>query len=919
MIVRNVTLRMLARFMAAGVLASLAIVPAVAQQAITSPKDQLGFAIGDDYQLANYTRLAAYWHTLDEQSDRVSVVEYGKTSEGRPMLMAVVTSPANHARLEHFKSMARRLALADGLTDADAKQLAAEGKAVVWIDAGLHATEVANVPALTELVYELASRNDPETLKILDNVILLAAFSNPDGLELVADWYMREADPLKRSMANLPVLYQKFIGHDNNREFLLMNMPESEAVGRVLYREWFPQIMYNQHQTGPAGAVLYVGQMRDPSNPYLDPLMAPSMELVSAAIHTRFIAEGKPGATNRSMASYQNWWNGGIRSTACFHNQIAILSEISGSPTPITIDFVPKNLVATNDNPFPVQPQTWHFRQTIDYLLTADRAVLSVAAEHREAFLFNIYRMGKNAIDKGTRDTWTVSAKTVATVEAAAVKDGVRSQGRGGTPLKYYEAMRSPAARDPRGYIIPADQADFLTATKFVNALIKNGVAVDRATRAFEIGGRTYPAGSFVVKTAQAFRPHILDNFEPQDYPDDFAYPGGPPIRPYDVTGYTLAYQMGVQFDRMLEAFDGPFERIEGWAIPPAGKVTGQKASGFLLSHQVNDSVAAVNRLLAGGESVYWLKQPFTVGGKTYPVGTIYVPAAKSTAALVDKLARDISLTIEGINVRPSGDALRLKPVRVGVVDVYGGSMPSGWTQWLLGRFQFSYEVIYPPALDAGGLGARFDVLVVDAGLVSEPGRGEGRQPRLDPAAALPEYRDRIGAITEARTIPQLKRFVEEGGTIIAVGSSTSLATAFGLPLANALVDPNQSRPLPPEKFYIPGSILRAHVNTIDPLAYGLPEILDVFYSNNPLFRVPAGGPVRSVAWFGPDTVVRSGWAWGLDAVKGATTVAEADLGKGRLLLFGPPVAFRAHPHATFKFLFNGLHYAKAEPVTLRH
>jgi len=293
------------------------------------------------------------------------------------------------------------------------------------------------------------------------------------------------------------------------------------------------------------------------------------------------------------------------------------------------------------------------------------------------------------------------------------------------------------------------------------------------------------------------------------------------------------------------------------------------------------------------------------------------VPAIRSTAALIDKLAREIGLTIEGITVKPSGDALRLKPVRVGVVDVYGGSMPSGWTQWLMARFQFPYEVVYPPALDAGGLAARFDVLVVENGLVPEPGRPEGRQSRLEPSAAPPEYRDRVGAITEARTIPQLRRFVEEGGTIIAVGSSTSLATHFGLPLANALVDPGESRPLPPEKFYIPGSILRAHVDTAHPLAYGLPDTLDVFYSNNPLFRVPAGGVVRPVAWFGPDTVVRSGWAWGLDSVKGATAVAEADLGKGKLVLFGPPVAFRAHPHATFKFLFNGLQYAKAEAVTL--
>ena len=884
---------------------------------ITSPRSQLGFAIGDDYQLANYTRLSAYWRTLDTESDRVSVVEYGKTSEGRPMLMAIVTSPANHARLDHYRSISRRLALAEGLTDDEARRLAAGGKAVVWIDAGLHATEVANAQALTEMVYEMASRSDPETLRILDDVVFLAAFSNPDGLELVADWYMREPDPARRSMANLPVLYQKYIGHDNNRESLLMNMPESEAIGRVLYHEWFPQIMYNQHQSGPAGAVLYVGHMRDPSNPYLDPLMAPSMELVSAAIHTRFIAEGKPGATNRSMASYQNWWNGGVRSTACFHNQIAILSEISGGPTPMEIGFVPRNLVATNDNPFPVQPQKWHFRQAIEYLLTADRATLDIASKRREDFLFNVYRMGKNGIDKGNRDTWTMTARDVAAIEAMMARDKAAPQGRGSAALKYYDALRNPAARDPRGYIIPASQPDFLTATKFVNALIKNGVTVLRATREFQAAGKAYPAGSFIVRTAQAFRPHILDAFEPQDYPDDFEYPGGPPIRPYDVTGYTLAYQMGVAFDRVLDAFDGPFERVEGRATPPAGRVTGANAVGYLLSHQVNDSVIAVNRLLAGGEEVYWLGASFSTDGRTYPAGTIYVPAKASTATAVAKVAQQVGLAVDGVPAKPSGAALRLRPVRIGVVDVYGGSMPSGWVQWLLTQFQFPFEVVYPPALDAGGLGTRFDVLILENGLVPAAGRGEGRTSTVDLQTIPPQYRDRVGAITTARTVPRLRQFVEDGGTILAIGSSTTLAAQFGLPVSNALVDKGTGQPLRGEQFYIPGSILQARADTAHPLAYGLPPALDIFYSNNPVFAIPAGAAARRVAWFGEDTVVRSGWAWGLDHVKGTVAVAETELGRGKLVLFGPLVAFRAHPHGTFKFLFNGIYYGGAEQATL--
>ncbi len=894
---------------------------------VTSPKTALGFDIGDDYQLANYSKLSAYWQTLAQESDRIRLVEYGRTSEGRPMMMAVVTSPENHRQLDRYRGIAKRLALAEGLTDEQARALAAEGKAVVWIDAGLHATEVANTQALTEMLYQMATRDDRETRKILDGAILLAAFSNPDGLELVANWYNREPAPARRSLANLPVLYQKYIGHDNNRESLLASMPESESIARVCYREWFPQIVFNQHQSGPAGAVLFVGAMRDPSNPYLDPLMAPSMELVSAAVHTRFVSEGKPGAVARSGASYQNWWNGGVRSTACFHNEIGILSEITGTPTPTEITFVPKNLIMSNDNPYPVEPQPWHFRQAIEYLLSANRAILSLAAEHREGFLYNIYRMGRNSIDKGSRDWWTMTAKKVANIQAAAARDGVPAASRSGMPRKYFDQLHDPAARDARGYVIPSDQPDFLTAIKFVNALIKNGVTVLQASRPFQLAGRAYPAGSFVVKAAQAFRPHVMDCFEPQDYPDDFAYPGGPPIRPYDVTGYTLAFQMGVRFDRVLDAVEGPFEPVEGFAKAAPGSVATGGAGGYLLGHEPNDAFIAVNRLLAAGESVYWLQgdagqgTPSTAAAAGRPApGTIYIPIAKSTTTIVQAIARETGLRFERAPVKPLGRALRLKPVRIGVVDVYGGSMPSGWLQWIFTQFKFPFDVVYPATLDAGDLASRFDVLVFENGLMPDFTRASGGGSRSgvpDPTTIPEEYRARLGSVTKQRTLPSLQQFLAAGGTIVTIGSSTTLAQALGVPVANALVDA-KGQPLPGEQFYIPGSVLQVRLNPSHPIAYGLPERLDVFYDNNPVFARPTSPDVLPVAWFDSANPVRSGWAWGQQRLEGATAVADVRVGAGRLILIGPLVAFRAHPHGTFKLLFNSVHYAGATPLVLR-
>ncbi len=912
------------------VLLLIPVTAGLGQGKITTPKEQFGFNLGDDYQLANYRQLAEYWKRLDQESDRMILQDIGKTAEGRTMWMAVITSPENHKKLAHYREISRRLAQAEGLTDEQARALAGEGRAVVWIDGGLHATEVLGAQQLMELVYQMASGTDPETLRILNDVILLAVCVNPDGLDLVADWYMREREPAKRSTSGLPRLYQKYIGHDNNRDFYISNQPETEAINRVFYHEWFPQIVYNHHQTGPPGTVLFAPPFRDPFNYVFDPLIPVGIDLVGAAMHGRFIAEGKPGATMRSGSSYSTWWNGGLRTTVYFHNMIGLLTESIGNPTPIQIPFIPEKQLPSGDLPFPVSPQKWHFRQSIEYSITANRAVLDVASKHREDFLFNIYRMGKNSIERGSRDNWTVYPRRIASVQTATAKEREQSEraGRpGGVPLKYYEMLRDPALRDPRAYILPSDQPDFLTATKFVNALIKTGVTALRATRSFQVAGKNYPAGSYVVKTAQAFRPHVLDMFEPQDHPNDFTYPGGPPKPPYDNAGWTLAFQMGVQFDRILNGFDGPFEKIVGPAKFPPGRVgEARNAAGFLLSHRTNDAFIAINRLLASREEVYWLKKPFSAGENTYPAGTVFIPAKPSTLPMLQKLAADLGLNFDTAAARPAGEAFQLRPMRIGLWDRYGGSMPSGWVRWLLEKFEFPFEVVYPKTLDAGNLAAKFDVLVFVTGAVS-PSTETGSENRFDappdPDGVPPEFRERLGRISVEKTVPQLLQFLHEGGTILAIGSSTSLGYQAGLPITNALTEKlpdGTDKPLSREQFYVPGSVLRARVDNTNPLAYGIGEEVDILFDNSPVFRLkPDAGlkSVRPVAWFHSKQALRSGWAWGEGYLEQAVAVVDASVGKGKLFLFGPEITFRGQPHGTFKFLFNGIFYGRSASVTL--
>jgi hypothetical protein len=925
-----------------------------AQGSVTTPKDFFGHNIGDDYWLATYDQFMAYWQKIDAESDRMKVYEIGKTAEGRPQLMAIVTAPENFAKLDRYKEIARRLALGEGLDSAGARALAREGKAVVWIDGGLHATEVLGAHQLMETSYQLLSRSDDETMRILRDNIILLVHANPDGMQLVSSWYMRESDPARRN-TQIPRLYQKYIGHDNNRDFYMSAQPESQNMNHVLYWDWFPQIMYNHHQTGPAGTVMFAPPFRDPFNYNFDPLVPMQLDLVGAAMHSRFVAEGKPGVTMRSGSSYSTWWNGGLRTTVYFHNMIGLLTETIGNPTPMRIPLVPANQLPHADLPYPIEPQEWHFRQSIDYSLTANWAVLDVASRYRETFLFNIWRMGMNSIERGKRDHWTVTGHNVEELQriAAQQRQGGRQGGEAGGQMAaaadttratrqaaqagqgvaprpdrelptaseqlFSRVLRDPAKRDPRAYVLPASQPDFPTATKFINTLRHVGVTVERATRDFEVSGKRYPAGSYVVPLAQAFRPHVLDMFEPQDHPNDFAYPGGPPRRPYDNAGWTLAYQMGVQFDRVLDAYTCPCERIEGLASPAAATVA--SASGYILSPRQNDAFIAVNRLLKAGATVTRLTAPLTANGRTYPAGSFHVPGAGSAATTLQAAARGLGITVEGVNARPTA-AERVSAPRIALWDVYGGSMPSGWTRWLLEQYEFSYDIVYTPGLDAGNLRQKYDVIVLVDGAIETPGgRGGGGfgQQRQPPE----EFRHMVGRVSQERTVPQLRRFLEAGGQIVTIGSSTALAYMLGLPVSNYLVERSptgEEKVLSADKFYVPGSVLQVAVDSTLPVAAGSPGRVDVLFDNSPVFRLAPDAitrGVRPVAWFDSATPLRSGWAWGQNYLEGGVAMAEAKVGRGKLFLFGPEVLFRAQPHGTFRFLFNALLDPSRSPAPL--
>ncbi len=876
-----------------------------AQSRITTPREAFGANFGDDYFLANYRQISDYWRTLEQQSPRIKVQVMGKTAEGRDQLMAIVTSPENHKNLEKYRRIAERLAKAEGLSDDDARALAKEGKAIVWIDGGLHATETLGAQQLGETVYRMVSQTDPETMRFLDDVIILFVHANPDGNDLVADWYMREKDPKARTLTGLPRLYQKYIGHDNNREFFTSTQKETENINRALYHQWFPQLLYNHHQSGPAGTVVYSPPFRDPYNYNLDPAMLLGIQALGTAMHTRLAIENKPGATMRAGGPYDGWWNGGIRNTATFHNTIAVLTEMIGSPTPMRIPLIADRQIPRGDLAMPIAPQEWHLRQSIEYSVSLNRAVLDHASRLREDLQYNIYRMGKNSIERGSRDTWTPNPRRDAEV-AKRVK---------GADSLIWASQHAPDYRDPRGFIIPSDQADFLTAIKFINGLRETGITVQRATRAFSVNGKSYPAGSFIVPAAQAFRPHVIDMFEPQVHPDVFPYPGSAPTPPYDNAGWTWAFQMGIRFDRVLDAFSGPFENVIDWNVaPPAGVIANASgAKGYWLDPRVNDAFTVVNRALAAGAKVSRAPQAVTVGSTTLPAGAFWI--ANGGAALTTLRASATELGVSAIgSSKSSTSSAPLRVARVGLWDTYGGSMPSGWTRFILEQFAFPFSRVFAPEIDAGNLRARFDVLVFVEGAI--PGTQGGARSNtgggvLDEPANLPaEYKGQFGRMSAEKSLPSLKAFIEAGGTVVAVGNSAvNLAAYLQLPIGNHLAKDGTAYPR--TQFYVPGSVLEVRVDTTRSSAFGMRGATDVFFDASPVFRLSADAAskgVRPIAWFVSAASLRSGWAWGQELLKDGVAAVEATVGKGRVVLYGPQITQRAQPHGTFKLLFNELY-----------
>lgn len=857
------------------------------QQTIPSPQSVLGFPIGADFKLATYDESLDYFRRLDAASDRLRLINIGSTSEGRDWYVALISSPENLADIDRYREISRRLAHPTGLTDEEARQLARDGKAIVHIDGGLHASEVAGAQHTIQLAYDiLTGTEDPRMQAILENVILMLWPSiNPDGQNMVVDWY-RSNLGTPYEVSALPRLYQKYIGHDNNRDAYMLNMIESRVIGRT-WRDWEPQIIYIHHQTAPFPTRIWLPPFADPIATQSPPLMSREVNMIGMAIAQGLESNGQIGATHMGTG-FDAWYPGYIDYLPMLQNRVAFWTETGlyryATPHFYTINDFPRN---ASD----LRPQTlysspwkggwWRLRDAVDYMLTASLSVLDYAAKYKETLLYNRYQAGRNTVNKYEQDP-------------------------------------------PYAYFVPLQQHDPIAAVELLRRLAFNGIRVGQLERTVSFQGMNLEQGTWVIPMNQEFAELARQLLDVQTYPDLREYPDGPPEQPYDAAGWTLPYLMDVRVFTASEPltaevrdairsvrgtpidwhsadetsdgsdFDSPpgvgfnTDTVAAGIVPPAGSAAGS-GSRLAVDPAQNNAFRALNRALAAGGSVRFV--PGQAGTDGHPGSSGQYVIDGVSPSQLNTWVGELALQAERTG---SAGGLPIRR-RIGLYRPWRPSIDEGWTRWLLEQYEFQFENITNAVMRSGDLRQRFDVILLPAERYQTILNGFAK------GSVPPRYEGGIGNAG----VRALDEFVRGGGTLVCLNQSSDFAIEqLHLPVKNVVEDLQRT------DFFVSGSILEVIVDPSHPVMSGMPARAKLFVGQSPVFTTLDGFEGTAMAKYQEaGSPLLSGYLLGEEHLNGYAAALDVQHGTGHVILLGFRPQWRGQPFGSFRVLFNAVLY----------
>ena len=830
---------------------------------ITAPVEQFGFEPGTDRKLADWTQLTAYYQKLASESERVRYQELGKTMEGRPFVLLTVSAPENLAHLAEYKEIVTKLSDPRTTSPEEAKSLIARGKTVMIITFNIHSTEIASSQTAAAFAYRMASSNDPDVMTTLQNVILLLVPSqNPDGEQLVVDWYTKTlGTPAEGS--NPPVLYAKYVGHDDNRDWVGLTQLETQHTAKAI-NEWHPQILYDLHQQGADAPRIYLPPWVDPIDPNVDPLLVSSMNALGMRTAHDIASTGKTGVLVNGV--YDFW--SPLRDYISLHNGLRILTESASAnlASPIEVPFEKLSTgigydakVAAWNYPDPWKGGTWHMGDIVAYQMVALESMTRTAAIDREHFLTDFYTVSSHAVHPSS---------------------------------------------GPYAYVISPEQTDPAMTVRLAKTLFDAGVEVMQATSSFQAGGKSYPAGSYIVALDQPYRSFAKTVLERQTYPDIRQYPGGPPQRPYDVTSTSLPLFFDVKADAIDEKFTAQAKKLDA-ITPVVGEVEPGSAKGYLLDDRRNSSLYALFSLLSEGVKAYRLTGP------GHAPGTIYIPRQSGLSTKLAVAAKKFAVDFKPATQDVAGAALKMGAPRVGLYKSWIASLDEGWTRFIFDKNGIAYQTVVDADIRKGNLRKHFDAIILpdnraEAILEGRSGGGRDGPNRLTMPQVPEEYRGGLGPKGTAA----LQAFVEAGGTIITQNKAAGVYARKDNPNFT-----DSLNGVPPKEFYCPGSILEIAVDTSNPIAFGSSPTVPIFFETGPTFKV--AGDVKSIARYANDKPLLSGWILGGKYLDGTSAIAEAPMGKGRVISFGFIPMYRGLSEVTYKFLLNAMLYSRSSTATV--
>lgn len=818
---------------------------------LRTPSEFLGFEVGADRKLADYHQIVSYLEHLAESSPRMEVESIGETTNGNDFMLAVISSPENLRNRKRYQEIARRLADPRGLSRAQVDSLTRAGKAIVILSNNIHSTEIGSSQMVMELAHQLVTATDPDTERRLGNVILLLVPSlNPDGQIMETEWYRKWVGTPYEG-GRMPWLYHHYAGHDDNRDWYMLTQKETKAMTRTAYKEWFPQVWLDVHQMGSSGPRVFVPPYADPIAPSVSPLMWRGINLIGSNMAWRLEQAGKAGVVSQYV--FDAYYPGSVDSNPEFKNIFSLIIELASARMATPIQFDRNELsgggkglaeyeVTTNfPNPWP--GGLWRLRDIMDYELIAANAMLEVVGDHPRDFM------------RGT---------------AAMAREQIAA----GQPDEYWR--------------IPRDQRDPVAAARLAHLLDENGVDV------------LVTPSEFLVPTAQPYGKFAAELLGTQRYPEVRTTPGGPILRPYDVTTWSLPLLMDV--DAAKGIVPGA-ERAGAMPITesdwPRGGLDGDGAA-FALARSSNSAFRLVNDILASGGRVNVATRRFDAGDRaSFPAGSFVIPKRADLAELASKY----HVTLTALPRTPDS-LVAQRPVRVGLYKPWSASMDEGWTRFVLEQYGFAPKSIDNAMMRSGKLNASFDAIIlpsVSKGMIvtGRPGGARARAFEELP----PEYRGGIGA----EGLAALMEFVEAGGTLITLAESGDLAIdELDLPVRNTLANVDDG------DFSVPGSLLRVTLDESSPINYGMPREAAIFVDDAIAYATtppPPGVGRMAVATYpaASEDILLSGWATGLDRLERRDAAATFTRGKGKVVLFGFRVQNRAQTEGTFKMLFNSI------------